>query len=215
MAVRQAMRLLGQHFVLGQSIDEALSRADSAEGRMFRYSYDMLGEGARNLEDASHYRASYHAAIQAIGKAAGGKPLPDRPGISVKLSALHPRYEATAHAQVMAELCPIVLDLARAAKAHDLNFTIDAEEADRLVDMDAVVREAVERAEQAGIVFIDEIDKVSSRGAGAGSGGPDVSRVRVSCIVEVRDVKHADELQETLRTKGIRVHERVRPQSHA
>ena len=132
MAVRQAMRLLGQHFVLGQSIDEALSRADSAEGRMFRYSYDMLGEGARNLEDASHYRASYHAAIQAIGKAAGGKPLPDRPGISVKLSALHPRYEATAHAQVMAELCPIVLDLARAAKAHDLNFTIDAEEADRL-----------------------------------------------------------------------------------
>jgi len=132
MAVRQAMRLLGQHFVLGQSIDEALGRADSAEGRMFRYSYDMLGEGARNLEDARQYRASYHAAIEAIGKAAGNKPLPDRPGISVKLSALHPRYEATAHAQVMDELCPIVLDLARAAKAYDLNFTVDAEEADRL-----------------------------------------------------------------------------------
>ncbi len=132
MAVRQAMRLLGQHFVLGQSIEEALSRADSAEGRLFRYSYDMLGEGARNLEDARHYRASYHAAIEAIGKAAGGRPLPDRPGISVKLSALHPRYEATAHAQVMAELCPIVLELAQAAKAYDLNFTVDAEEADRL-----------------------------------------------------------------------------------
>ncbi len=132
MAVRQAMRLLGQHFVLGQSIDEALNRADSPEGRLFRYSYDMLGEGARNLEDARHYRASYHAAIEAIGKAAGTKPLPDRPGISVKLSALHPRYEATAHAQVMKELCPIVLDLARAAKAYDLNFTVDAEEADRL-----------------------------------------------------------------------------------
>ena len=132
MAVRQAMRLLGQHFVLGQSIDEALSRADSAEGRMFRYSYDMLGEGARNLEDARQYRASYHAAIEAIGKAAGSKPLPDRPGISVKLSALHPRYEATAHAQVMDELCPIVLELARAAKAYNLNFTVDAEEADRL-----------------------------------------------------------------------------------
>lgn len=132
MAVRQAMRLLGQHFVLGQSIDEALNRADSAEGRLFRYSYDMLGEGARTMEDAHHYRASYHAAIEAIGKAAGDRPLPDRPGISVKLSALYPRYEATAHAEVMAELCPVLLELAQAAKAYQLNMTIDAEEADRL-----------------------------------------------------------------------------------
>ena len=131
-AVRQAMRLLGQHFVLGQSIDEALRRAASPEGQLFRYSYDMLGEGARTYADARHYRDAYHQAITVIGKGAGDRPLPNRPGISVKLSALHPRYEATAHAQVMKELCPIVLDLAREAKAYDLNFTIDAEEADRL-----------------------------------------------------------------------------------
>ena len=131
-AVRQAMRLLGQHFVLGQSIDEALRRAASPEGQLFRYSYDMLGEGARTFADARHYREAYHQAIVAIGQGAGDRPLPDRAGISVKLSALHPRYEATAHAQVMKELCPILLDLAREAKAYDLNFTVDAEEADRL-----------------------------------------------------------------------------------
>ena len=131
-AVRQAMRLLGQHFVLGQSIEEALHRAASPEGQLFRYSYDMLGEGARTAADARHYREAYHRAITVIGRGAGDRPLPDRPGISVKLSALHPRYEATAHAQVMAELCPVLLDLAREAKAYDLNFTVDAEEADRL-----------------------------------------------------------------------------------
>ena len=130
LAVRQAMRLLGQHFVLGQSIEEALRRAASPEGQMFRYSYDMLGEGARTFADARHYRDAYHQAITAIGQAAGNRPLPDRAGISVKLSALHPRYEATAHAQVMRELCPVLLDLAREAKGYDLNFTVDAEEAD-------------------------------------------------------------------------------------
>ena len=132
MAVRQAMRLLGQHFVLGQSIEEALRRAASPEGQLFRYSYDMLGEGARTFDDARHYQEAYHKAIGVIGKGAGDRPLPNRPGISVKLSALHPRYEATAHAQVMKELCPVLLDLAREAKSYDLNFTVDAEEADRL-----------------------------------------------------------------------------------
>ena len=129
-ATRQAMRLLGSHFVLGQTIGEALGRAGSA--RRFRYSYDMLGEGARTAADAERYLASYHDAIAAIGKAAGNEPLPNRPGISVKLSALHPRYEAVSAERVMAELVPKLLTLAQAAKAHDLNFTVDAEEADRL-----------------------------------------------------------------------------------
>src|SRR4051794_20455375 len=129
-ATRQAMRLLGSHFVLGQSIEEALSRA--GHHREFRYSYDMLGEGARTEADAEHYFRSYARAIEAIGRTGGNARLPDRPGISVKLSALHPRYEAISRERVLRELTPRVLELARQAKAHDLNFTIDAEEADRL-----------------------------------------------------------------------------------
>ncbi|PSC05847.1 bifunctional proline dehydrogenase/L-glutamate gamma-semialdehyde dehydrogenase [Alsobacter soli] len=131
-ATRQAMRVLGNHFVLGQSINEALERARSGTGRLFRYSFDMLGEGARTQDDASRYAASYADAIEAIGRAAGNEPLPNRPGISVKLSALHPRYEALSRDRVMAELVPVVIGLARKAKAYDLNFTVDAEEADRL-----------------------------------------------------------------------------------
>jgi RHH-type transcriptional regulator, proline utilization regulon repressor / proline dehydrogenase / delta 1-pyrroline-5-carboxylate dehydrogenase len=129
-ATRQAMRLLGSHFVLGQDIEEALGR--SAKEREFRYSYDMLGEGARTAADAERYFGSYAAAIAAIGARAGNAALPDRPGISVKLSALHPRYEAVSRERVLAELPSRVLELARHAKQHDLNFTVDAEEADRL-----------------------------------------------------------------------------------
>ncbi len=129
-ATRQAMRLLGSHFVLGQSIEEALARA--AHHGEFRYSYDMLGEGARTAPDAERYFLSYARAIQAIGLTAGNARLPDRPGISVKLSALHPRYEAISRERVLEELTPRVLELARHAKALDLNFTVDAEEADRL-----------------------------------------------------------------------------------
>src|SRR6187431_2476782 len=129
-ATRQAMRLLGSHFVLGQTIEEALSRAGSH--REFRYSFDMLGEGARNAADATRYFQAYADAIAAIGARAGNAALPARPGISVKLSALHPRYDATSRGRVMRELAPQVLELARLAKSHDLNFTVDAEEADRL-----------------------------------------------------------------------------------
>ena len=129
-ATRQAMRLLGSHFVLGQTIEEALKRADAH--REFLYSFDMLGEGARTAEDAERYFQSYAGAIEAIGKSAGKEALPHRPGISVKLSALHPRYEALSRERVLQELPPRLLELARLAKKHDLNFTVDAEEADRL-----------------------------------------------------------------------------------
>jgi RHH-type proline utilization regulon transcriptional repressor/proline dehydrogenase/delta 1-pyrroline-5-carboxylate dehydrogenase len=129
-ATRQAMRLLGSHFVLGQTIEEALRRA-GADGKA-RYSFDMLGEGARTAADAGRYFAAYADAIAAIGRSAGRGVQPARPGISVKLSALHPRFEAVSRERVMVELAPRMLELAQEAKARDLQFTVDAEEADRL-----------------------------------------------------------------------------------
>ncbi|TPW31283.1 bifunctional proline dehydrogenase/L-glutamate gamma-semialdehyde dehydrogenase PutA [Pararhizobium mangrovi] len=135
-ATRQAMRFLGSHFVLGETIKDALGKALKNEARGYRHSFDMLGEGARTHEDARQYRQAYADAIEAIGKAAdraeGNAGLPDRMGISVKLSALHPRYLATHREEVLRELVPDLLALAQKARAHDLNFTVDAEEADRL-----------------------------------------------------------------------------------
>src|SRR6516162_7576852 len=127
-ATRQAMRLLGSHFVLGQTIEEALEHARMH--RALRYSFDMLGEGARTGADAERYFASYAHAIDAIAASAGDSA--NRPGISVKLSALHPRFEAVSRHRVLTELVPRVLELARKARDLDLNFTVDAEEADRL-----------------------------------------------------------------------------------
>jgi RHH-type transcriptional regulator, proline utilization regulon repressor / proline dehydrogenase / delta 1-pyrroline-5-carboxylate dehydrogenase len=132
-AIRRAMRLLGSHFVLGQTIDEALARAHAGQ----LYSFDMLGEGARSADDAGAYFDAYARAIAAIGKKSGNKrtgaaPSAARLGISVKLSALHPRYEAISRERVLDELTPRLVELAQLAKAHDLQFTIDAEEADRL-----------------------------------------------------------------------------------
>jgi RHH-type transcriptional regulator, proline utilization regulon repressor / proline dehydrogenase / delta 1-pyrroline-5-carboxylate dehydrogenase len=131
-AARRAMQLMGSHFVFGQTIEDALERTCSKEGRLYRYSFDMLGEGARTAADARRYFESYANAIDAIGKSAGSRSLPERPGISVKLSALHPRFEPLSRFRVLAELSPRVAELTRMAKRHDLNFTIDAEEADRL-----------------------------------------------------------------------------------
>jgi RHH-type transcriptional regulator, proline utilization regulon repressor / proline dehydrogenase / delta 1-pyrroline-5-carboxylate dehydrogenase len=131
-ATRQAMRLMGNHFVLGETIEAALERAEPHSAQQRRYSFDMLGEGARTAEDAARYFNSYASAIDAIGRAADDRRLPDRPGISVKLSALHPRFEAISHQRVMRELVPRLIDLARQAKTYELNFTVDAEEADRL-----------------------------------------------------------------------------------
>src|SRR5437899_5251596 len=131
-ATRQAMRLMGSHFVLGETIESALARAQPHSAGTARYSFDMLGEGARTAADAERYFNSYASAIEAIGRTADDRPLPDRPGISVKLSALHPRFEAVSRRRVMAELVPRLIDLAQRAKAYDLNFTVDAEEADRL-----------------------------------------------------------------------------------
>ncbi len=131
-ATRQAMRLMGSHFVLGETIEAALVRAQPHAARAPRYSFDMLGEGARTAADAERYFNSYQRAIDAIGRTVDDRPLPDRPGISGKLSALHPRFEAVSRGRVMVELVPRLIQLARRAKSYDLNFTVDAEEADRL-----------------------------------------------------------------------------------
>jgi RHH-type transcriptional regulator, proline utilization regulon repressor / proline dehydrogenase / delta 1-pyrroline-5-carboxylate dehydrogenase len=138
-ATRNAMRLLGHQFVLGETIQKALERAKTQESKGYRYSYDMLGEGARTAKDAERYFQSYANAIEAIGKSAGDKPLPDRPGISVKLSALHPRYQGVNGERVREELLPRLRELVQMAKDRNLNFTIDAEEADRLeISLDVI-----------------------------------------------------------------------------
>ena len=132
LAVRQAMRIMGHQFVMGRTIAEALKRSKKGANAAYRYSFDMLGEAALTARDAARYFEAYRRAIDAIG-ATG--PFPDvfaAPSISVKLSALHPRYEHAKRARVMAELAPRVLQLAQLARARGIGFTIDAEEADRL-----------------------------------------------------------------------------------
>jgi RHH-type proline utilization regulon transcriptional repressor/proline dehydrogenase/delta 1-pyrroline-5-carboxylate dehydrogenase len=131
-AVITAMRILGKQFVMGRNIHEALERARSAEKAGYRHSYDMLGESARSSADALRYFESYRAAIRAIGDAAAGRPAYEAPSISIKLSALHPRYEVANEDRVRHELWPVVKELALRAKARNIGFTIDAEEVDRL-----------------------------------------------------------------------------------
>ncbi|HEV2549633.1 MAG TPA: bifunctional proline dehydrogenase/L-glutamate gamma-semialdehyde dehydrogenase PutA [Stellaceae bacterium] len=131
-AVTAAIRVLARQFVMGRTIDEALARAKPAERRGYRHSYDMLGEAARTAVDARRYFAAYEGAIAAIGGAVEGRDIVAAPGISVKLSALHPRYEESQRDRAMRELLPSVAALARHAKAAGIGFTIDAEEADRL-----------------------------------------------------------------------------------
>ncbi|MFL6707661.1 MAG: trifunctional transcriptional regulator/proline dehydrogenase/L-glutamate gamma-semialdehyde dehydrogenase [Massilia sp.] len=127
-----AMRMLGNQFVTGQTIDEALKNSRPNEARGYRYSYDMLGEAALTEADAQAYYRSYETAIHAIGKASNGRGINDGPGISIKLSALHPRYSRAQHARVMNELLPRVRALVLLAKQYDIGINIDAEEADRL-----------------------------------------------------------------------------------
>ncbi|MBK1840902.1 trifunctional transcriptional regulator/proline dehydrogenase/L-glutamate gamma-semialdehyde dehydrogenase [Azospirillum sp. YIM B02556] len=127
-----AMRMMGEQFVTGQTIDEALSNSRKMEAEGFRYSYDMLGEAATTAADADRYYADYETAIHAIGKASAGRGIYDGPGISIKLSALHPRYSRAQADRVMAELLPRVTELARLARRYGIGLNIDAEEADRL-----------------------------------------------------------------------------------
>ncbi|MGB0842413.1 MAG: bifunctional proline dehydrogenase/L-glutamate gamma-semialdehyde dehydrogenase PutA, partial [Pseudoalteromonas shioyasakiensis] len=141
-SVNFAMKIMGKQFVMGRTIDEAIERAADKEQKGYVYSYDMLGEGARTMKDAERYFNSYMTAIHAIGKAANGRGPIKSPGISVKISAIHPRYEFTHRERVIAEVVPKLKELALAAKSYDIGFTVDAEEADRL-DISLDVIEAV------------------------------------------------------------------------
>jgi RHH-type proline utilization regulon transcriptional repressor/proline dehydrogenase/delta 1-pyrroline-5-carboxylate dehydrogenase len=127
-----AMRMLGNQFVTGQTIEEALSNGRANEARGYRYSFDMLGEAALTMADADAYYAQYEQAIHAIGRASAGRGVRSGPGISVKLSALHPRYCEAQRQRVMTELLPRLKRLVMLAKEHDIGINIDAEEADRL-----------------------------------------------------------------------------------
>jgi RHH-type transcriptional regulator, proline utilization regulon repressor / proline dehydrogenase / delta 1-pyrroline-5-carboxylate dehydrogenase len=130
--VDMAMRMMGEQFVTGETIDAALRRARALEQKGFRYSYDMLGEAATTAADARRYYHDYQAAIHAIGQAAAGRGIYEGPGISIKLSALHPRYARAQGRRVMAELLPKARALGLLAKQYDIGLNIDAEEADRL-----------------------------------------------------------------------------------
>jgi RHH-type proline utilization regulon transcriptional repressor/proline dehydrogenase/delta 1-pyrroline-5-carboxylate dehydrogenase len=139
LAVRQAMRIMGHQFVMGRTIEEALKSAQGRQGRAWRYSFDMLGEAALTAPDAERYFRAYRHAIEAIGKVADKGDVIAAPSISVKLSALHPRYERAKRERVLTELTPRVLELARLAMAQGIALTIDAEEADRLeLSMDLI-----------------------------------------------------------------------------
>ncbi|MEC8041398.1 MAG: bifunctional proline dehydrogenase/L-glutamate gamma-semialdehyde dehydrogenase PutA, partial [Pseudomonadota bacterium] len=131
-AVGRAMREMGRQFVLGQDIQAAMERAKGMEAKGYSYSYDMLGEAAMTAADAARYAKAYADAITAITDRCKGGDIRMNPGISVKLSALHPRYEVAKTERVMTELVPVVRDLARQAARAGMGFNIDAEEADRL-----------------------------------------------------------------------------------
>ena len=130
--VDMAMRLMGEQFVTGETIGAALANANKFESKGFRYSYDMLGEAALTESDARKYLASYEQAIHSIGKASHGRGIYEGPGISIKLSALHPRYSRAQYERVMSELYPRLLSLTLLAQQYDIGLNIDAEEADRL-----------------------------------------------------------------------------------
>ena len=136
LAIRQAMKIMGHQYVMGRTITEALERSKKKNNRRFRYSFDMLGEAALTAQDAERYRLAYREAIEHLAEHrdqnAGAVSIEAAPSISVKLSALHPRYHPDQTDRVLAELVPVVLELAQLAQAHEVALTLDAEEADRL-----------------------------------------------------------------------------------
>jgi RHH-type proline utilization regulon transcriptional repressor/proline dehydrogenase/delta 1-pyrroline-5-carboxylate dehydrogenase len=132
-AIRQAMKIMAEQFIVGETIEAAIERAAEREPLGYRFSYDMLGEAARTARDAARYLAAYEAAIDAVGQAAPRHlPVEARPGLSIKLSALHPRFEVAQYARVTAELAPRLASLVQRAAAAGIPITIDSEESERL-----------------------------------------------------------------------------------
>ncbi|MGF1623769.1 MAG: bifunctional proline dehydrogenase/L-glutamate gamma-semialdehyde dehydrogenase PutA [Alphaproteobacteria bacterium] len=146
-AMTQAMRIMGRQFVLAETIDAALKESRAAERAGYRYSYDMLGEAAMTAADAARYHDAYATAIERVGRHATGRGPIEGPGVSIKLSALHPRYEVAQADRVMAELAPRIVGLCELARQHDIGICIDAEEADRLdLSLDLIAATAAEPA---------------------------------------------------------------------
>src|SRR5262249_44150738 len=131
-SVDTAMRLMGEQFVCGETIEEALHNSRRLEAQGFRYSYDMLGEAAATMIDADRYLSAYTQALHAIGAASAGRGIYEGPGLSIKLSALHPRYTRAQRTRVMNEMRPRLKSLVALARRYDIGINIDAEEADRL-----------------------------------------------------------------------------------
>ena len=145
-AMRQAMRIMGHQFVMGRTIDEALERSLRGENARYRYSFDMLGEAALTAPDAERYLSAYRAAIETVGRAIpAGTAVEAAASISVKLSALHPRYERSNRGSVLDELGPRLVELGRAARDAGVALTVDAEESERL-ELSLELVEAVCRA---------------------------------------------------------------------
>ncbi|NIZ09598.1 bifunctional proline dehydrogenase/L-glutamate gamma-semialdehyde dehydrogenase PutA [Pseudooceanicola sp. HF7] len=149
-AVTRAMKEMGRQFVLGETINKALDRAKSLEAQGYTYSYDMLGEAAMTRADANRYAKSYADAIATIASACTKGSVEANPGISIKLSALHPRYEVAHEDRVLEEMVPVVRDLARQAAKAGMGLNIDAEEQDRLVLSLKVIEKVMEDKELAG-----------------------------------------------------------------
>jgi RHH-type proline utilization regulon transcriptional repressor/proline dehydrogenase/delta 1-pyrroline-5-carboxylate dehydrogenase len=140
-AVGEAMRILGKQFIVGRTIQEALKRAQKPQKIGYRFSYDMLGEAARTTEDAERYFVAYQRAIDAIGQSASGRGPIEEPGISIKLSALDPRYEIGRWSESVDILSDRLIRLALQAKRYNIGLTVDAEEADRLeISLDIIER---------------------------------------------------------------------------
>jgi len=190
-AVTRAMKEMGRNFVLGETIEKAMKRARELEAQGYTYSYDMLGEAARTESDARRYHLSYSAAITSIAQAATKGDIRANPGISVKLSALHPRYEVAKRARVMAELVPRVRALAGLARAAGLGFNIDAEEADRLALSCDVIEAVLSDPSLAGWDGFGVVVQAYGRRAGAVIDWLYALSVRLDRRIMVRLVKGA------------------------
>ncbi|MBR9764451.1 MAG: bifunctional proline dehydrogenase/L-glutamate gamma-semialdehyde dehydrogenase PutA [Rhodobacteraceae bacterium] len=166
-AVGRAMKEMGRQFVLGETIEKAMERAKTRESQGYTYSYDMLGEAAMTAGDAARYARDYADAIAAISKGCTHAAVKDNPGISIKLSALHPRYEVAQEDRVMEELVPVVSGLARKARAAGMGLNIDAEEQDRLVLSLKVIEAVLKDPELAGWEGFGVVVQAYGKRAGA------------------------------------------------
>ena len=190
-AVGQAMKEMGRQFVLGQTIDTALVRAKKLEAQGYTYSYDMLGEAAMTAQDATRYAKAYANAITAIAGACTKGSTAANPGISIKLSALHPRYEVAQEDRVMAELVPVVRDLARQAAKAGMGLNIDAEEQARLTLSMRVIEAVLADPDLAGWAGFGVVVQAYGKRAGAVIDWLHATAERLDRKIMVRLVKGA------------------------